>query len=411
MDIESHYALLLGLNSPWAIETIDLNPSEYRLDIYIEYQDDRGLCPECQQRCPKHDDRLTRTWRHLDVMQFTTYVHSQIPRIRCPEHGVKTLSVPWAEKNSRFTLLFESLAIRVLQAARSIEEARKLLKLNWHQVNSIKDRAVERGLKRRSQDPIHHLGMDEKQFRSGHQYITSLVDLDAGRILDVVEERTETAADQLISNTLTSTQREEVKAIALDMWKAFANSAVKLLPNAKIVHDRFHISQHLNNAVDQVRRGEHKQLLKDGDKQLKGSKFKWLKNSESLSDKDLEGFSDLVCSHLKTAKAWGLKELFREFWDCKSKAWARKFFDSWYGRAVRCRLKPVVAKAKMIKQHIDCMLNYFEFRITNAAAEGLNSKIQTVKSNARGFKSFKNFRSSILFYCGKLDLLPAVVHG
>jgi transposase len=122
MDIESHYALLLGLNSPWTIETIDLNPSEYRLDIYIEYQDDRGLCPECQQRCPKHDDRLTRTWRHLDVMQFTTYVHSQIPRIRCPEHGVKTLSVPWAEKNSRFTLLFESFAIRVLQAARSTEE-------------------------------------------------------------------------------------------------------------------------------------------------------------------------------------------------------------------------------------------------------------------------------------------------
>lgn len=113
-------------------------------------------------------------------MQFTTYIHCIIPRIKCPEHGVKSLTVPWAGKHSRFTLLFESFAIRILQVARSVEEARKLLKLNWHQINAIKERAVERGLARRAQAPIHHIGLDEKQFRSGHQYITSLFDLDEG---------------------------------------------------------------------------------------------------------------------------------------------------------------------------------------------------------------------------------------
>ena len=139
-----------------------------------------------------------RTWRHLDTMQFATQLHCQLPRVRCDKHGVKTVEVPWAGKNSRFTLMFEGFAIRVLIAARSIEEARKLLGLNWHQVEAIKKRAVERGLQRRDENAIPYIGIDEKQFRSGHRYISSLVDLQGGRVLDVVEDRTEESCKSLI---------------------------------------------------------------------------------------------------------------------------------------------------------------------------------------------------------------------
>src|SRR5690554_6514938 len=188
MEIEDHYALLLGIQSPWEISSVALNMTESRVDIEVEYVDTSGACPECGVTCPKHDDRERRTWRHLDTMQFATYLHAQLPRIKCKDHGVKTVSAPWAGKNSRFTLLFESFAIQVIQASRSIEEARKLLKLNWHQVEAIKRRAVERGLARRETTAIKYLGIDEKQFRSGHQYITNLVDLKQGRVLDVVED-------------------------------------------------------------------------------------------------------------------------------------------------------------------------------------------------------------------------------
>ncbi|MFO1369934.1 MAG: ISL3 family transposase [Marinagarivorans sp.] len=280
-----------------------------------------------------------------------------------------------------------------------------MIKLNWHQINAIKERAVERRLARRAQAPIHHIGLDEKQFRSGHQYITSLFDLDEGRVLDVIEERTEEAAEQLITQTLTKTQRTQVNAVASDMWKAYANSVEKMLPNSKIVHDCFHIVQHLNKAVDQVRRSEHRTLLQQGNSALKGTKFQWLRKPENLSDDDVVEFSQVVNSHLKTAKAWSIKEIFRTFWAYRSKAAARKFFMRWHARAVRSRLKPMDEKAKMIKRHIENFINYFDFRITNAAAEGLNSKIQTVKADARGFRSFKNFRTSVLFYCGKLEML------
>lgn len=406
MEIEEHYGQLLGIHSPWEISRVELSTSEQKVDIDIEYTSDVGPCPECGTLSPKHDDRQARIWRHLDTMQFGTYLHCQLPRVRCKTHGVKTVDAPWAGKNSRFTLLFESFAIRVLKAARSIEEARKLLGLNWHQVAAIKARAVERGLARRKDEPVPYIGIDEKQFLSGHQYISSLVDLEQGRVLDVVEERTEEACKKLIDKALTPSQKEQVTAAAMDMWLAYANAVSDKLPEAAIVHDRFHISKHLNEAVDKVRRRENKQLIKQGDERLKGSKYWWLGNPSRQDEASFEAFDDLKKSELKVARAWAIKELFRDFWSYNVAGWAKRHFDKWYSWAIRCRLKPMKEKAKMLKSHLPNILTYFKHPISNAVSEGLNSKIQTVKANARGYRSFEGFRNSILFYCGGLDMLP-----
>jgi len=389
MEVEDHYAMLLGIKSPWLISNVDLKLDTQQVDIVIEYADDTGSCPECGVTCAKHDNRKMRTWRHLDTMQFATQLHCQLPRIHCKEHGAKTVNAPWAGKNSRFTLMFEAFAIRVLIAARSVEEARKLLGLNWHQVEAIKVRAVERGLKRREDVEIPFIGIDEKQFRSGHQYISSIVDLQGGRVLDIVEERTEVACKTLISQALTAAQQKQVTAVALDMWKAYANAVNEKLPQADIVHDRFHISQHLNEAVDKVRRQENKELSEQGDNRLKGTKYHWLVNAENLHGDHEESFEALRHSELKV-----------------SRAWAESYFDRWYSWAIRSRLKPIKAKARMIKTHLPNILTYFKHGISNAVAEGLNSKIQTVKSNARGYRSFNGFRNSILFYCGRLEMAP-----
>ncbi len=293
-------------------------------------------------------------------MQFSTHLKCQLPRVRCKAHGVKTVQPPWAGKHSRFTLLFEAFAIRVLQAARSVEEARKLLGLNWHPVEAIKSRAVQRGLARREEATIPTIGIDEKQ----------------------------------------------VTAVALDMWKAYANAVEEKLPEAVIVHDRFHVSQHLNQAVDKVRRQENKELLLQGDERLKGSKFFWITNEENIKEELDEQFFHLKQSDLKVARACAIKELFRYFWDYSYAGCAKRHFDRWYSWAIRSRLDPIKAKARMIKNHLPNLLTYFQHPISNAVAEGLNSKIQTVKSNARGYRSFDGFRNSILFYCGRLNMAP-----
>src|SRR5690606_40431898 len=74
------------------------------------------VCPRCGRACPGYDSR-ERRWRHLDTCQFRTQVVAQVPRVQCPEHGCLTVSVPWAEQNSRYTLLFEAFVISWLRAA------------------------------------------------------------------------------------------------------------------------------------------------------------------------------------------------------------------------------------------------------------------------------------------------------
>jgi len=232
------------------------------------------------------------------------------------------------------------------------------------------------------------------------------VDLTGGRVLDVVEKRTEMACKALIDKGLAESQQEGVTAVALDMWKAYANTVGEKLPDAVIVHDRFHISQHLNDAVDKVRRDESKQLIRQGDERLIGSKYLWVTNEENLKESACETFADLKHANLKVAKAWAIKELFRGFWTYTYAGCALGYFNSWYSWAIWSCLEPIKKKARMIKTHLPNLLSYFKHPISNAIAEGLNSKIQTVKPNARGYRSFDGFRNSILFYCGGLDLVP-----
>lgn len=404
--LESHYEQLLGLQSPWAVTSVDLDLAANRVQITIDYaKGEYVCCPQCGQQCEVYDRRENRQWRHLDTMQFETLMDCRLPRCHCPEHGVKTVAVPWAGKSSGFTLMFEAFAVKVLLASSSVEAARKLLRLNWHQGDAIRRRAVERGLSRRPSEPIEYVGMDEKNFGRGHSYVSVLTDLKAGRVLEVVEGRDENAARELLG-TLEPEQREKVQAVAMDMWRAYINAIQSELPSADIVHDKFHVSQHLNKAVDKVRKEEHHGLMKQKDERLKGSKYLWLKGYEKMSDQGQLRFRELQKTCLKAGRAWSIKQTFDYFWDYTYEKSARKFFQKWYGWARRSQLKPIKEVAQMIKRHWERIITYLQHRITNAASEGLNAKIQIIKANARGFRNFQNYRTAILFYCGKLDMLP-----
>jgi transposase len=162
----------------------------------------------------------------------------------------------------------------------------------------------------------------------------------------------------------------------------------------------------LNEAVDQVRRGEDKTLKENNDKRLVGTKQLWLYRCSNVPDQHTTEFAILRESELKTSKAWAIKEQFRWFWTYFHKGYASRFFNEWYSWAVHCRLKPIVKKAQMLKRHLDGLLAYVKHHITNAVSEGFNSKIQSIKANARGFRSFNSYRIRILFFCGKLDMTP-----
>jgi len=405
-ELQRHYGLLLGIQSPWQVKDVKLELEQKPVEIELVWgAGAKGSCPVCGQECSVYDDAPERTWRHLDTMQFQTVIRARVPRIECEVDGVKTVTVPWAEPHGRFTRLFERFAIDVLLCARSLTQAANLLGLSWDAVDHIVRRAVARGLSRREFTPLKHLGIDEKSFGAGQSYISRLTDLEAGRVLEVVEERTQAAAEALWE-TLPEKQRQEVAAVALDMWEPFMNATKEKVPQAALVHDKFHVAAHLNEAVDRVRRAEHKELMAAGDETLKGSRPLGLYNPLNFSAEQAAEFRALRDSGLKVARAWAAKELFSRLWHYRYEGAARRFFKEWYGWVSRSRLKPLIKVAKRVKRHLENSLTYLRHPMTNAMTEGLNTKIQLIKYNARGFRSFENFRNRILFFCGKLDLYP-----
>ena len=407
MDLlPDHYAQLLGLKTPWKVTGIDLDLSNDQVDINVVYQSSCGCCPDCGEDSPIYDRSGERSWRHLNTMQFKTLIHSRPPRIKCAKHGVKTISLPWAEKHSSFTLLFEAFAIKVLEASSSTERARDLLGVNWHQLQKIMDRAVTRGLAKRDKDEIPWIGMDEKSFRSGHNYISVLNDLDGRRVLDVVEGREGDAAQRLIKKSLSEEQREMVCGVCIDMSAPYIKAIREFLPEADIVHDKFHISKHLGEAVDKTRRREHAKLLKQGDKTLTNTKYKWLKGMDNLSDEALAHIKMIGRIELDVSKAWYLKELFKHFWDRRDKDYAMRYFEFWVDEVKKSKVEEMRKVSRMLQSHLENVLTYFDCYITNAFSEGINSKIQGLKASARGFRNFENYRTRILFFCGKLTLTP-----
>ena len=408
-ELHQHYRDLLGLNSHWNVESVDLNLNGKEVVIRLRHGGGQLCCPQCKEECPRADTAPERSWRHLDTMQFSTEIRAAIPRSKCIECGVKTVEVPWAGKHSRFTLMFEAMAIEVFKAAANVSAASKLLGLNWESAHKIMERAVERGLLRRELDDIKHAGMDEKSFGKGQDYVSILSDLDGRRVLEVVPERTKKAANQLWK-TLTKEQLKRIVAVSMDMWPAFMKSVQENLPRASIVHDRFHVSKYLNEAVDKVRRQENKALVAEGNDRLKGTRQLWLYNEYNLDEDNQVRLQIAQHRDLKTGRAWAIKENFRDFWGYVSRSGAKGYFDRWYAWAIRSRLNLVKKVAKMLKKHLKGLLTYSKHPITNAISEGFNSRIQSIKSSARGFRNFSNYRTRILFYCGKLDLIPELSH-
>jgi len=196
------------------------------------------------------------------------------------------VKLAWAEPSSRFTAMFEGLAINWLRVA-SQKAVADQLRLSWDEVHAIQKRAVKRGLERRKAEPVARLGVDEKSFTRGHRYFTLVNDLDRSRVLFVAEGRSQESMDGFWSG-LSEEQIGGVEAVAMDMWEPYINSTLNHLPEArgKIVFDRFHIAKHLSEAVDLVRRRENRQLRAAGDDRLTGTRYDWLRHPAKMEPAD-----------------------------------------------------------------------------------------------------------------------------
>lgn len=401
------YRHLLGIAAPWSVARVALDLKAQRVDVWAEHSDTAWPCPECSKELPVYDHADERKWRHLDSCQFMTYLNARAPRVKCPEHGVKQVKLPWAEPRSRFTALFERFAIEVLGQA-DITGATRILRISWDEAWHLLERAVARGLRAKKSQIRTHLGVDEKSFAKRHNYMTLVYDLKAGTVEYVAKDRNWESLDGYFKK-LTSQQLAGIEAIAVDMWDPFVKAIRLNVPGweEKLVYDRFHVMKQVGFAVDLVRRREHKELRSKGDDRLTGSKYLWLYAKENVPEKSRQEFRILRAANLKTGRAWAIKESLRELWNYSTHRWALQHWKRWYCWATRSRLKPIIYAARTIERHLQGVMTYFTHPITNAVSEGLNSKIQTIKKRAYGYRNVENFKTAIFFHCGGLELCPA----
>ena len=398
------YELLLGIQTPWFVKSVDLSMQDQRVTVEVALKPKQVWADPTNEQARAHINGWTvREWRHLDTCQFETIIRARVPQLKYSTGQVEELTVPWADRYARVSHLMEAFVIRLMQACPNISKVCGLVGLSWDTVNAIMVKAVERGMARREAEPIKHVGIDEKSMERGHSYASILTDIDGSRVLDLVPGRKLESATQLL-NTLTPEQRSGVKAVAMDMWPAFMSAATNCLPNADIVHDRFHVAKYLNEAVDKVRRKEHRELSRAGHSPLTGTKYDWLKTYADGRSSEAVSFRAMHQLNLRTSRAWTIKQTFNQFWSYSYTGPAERWFDSWSTHAMRSRIEPIKVVVNMLRRHKPGLLAYSKHKISNACAEGFNSAIQLIKANARGFKNFANYRAHILFHCGKLDL-------
>lgn len=378
----------------------------------------RGKCSQCGRSAPGYDRREERNWQHVPVWGIPTYFCYAPRRVQCPEHGIGVEAIPWSEGKRPFTRAMMGFLARWARRL-SWRETATVFHTSWEAVYRSVQWFVEWGLAHRKLENVRSLGIDELHWgrgKGGGNFITVLYQLDQGcrRLLWVGPRRTQAT----LKRGLKALGPEVVKGLRFvcsDMWKPYVQVIAREAQHAVHVLDRFHITLHLNQAVDEVRRAESSRLRAAGKasaQRLKHMRWQLLRRGRSVRGRARQKLHTIWLSKLATGRAWELKETFDHFWKYKSVLWAQAFLDYWCLRAVRSRLEPMMKVARMLRAHEDLILNWFRAKgeISSGAVEGLNNKIRVVTRRSYGFRTYEAIELALYHTLGRLPE-PETTHS
>lgn len=390
--MENHklFTTALGLGKNWEVTSFEFKEKEKEMHIYIGYINTGDLpeCPECGQSAQHIHDYRSNTWKHLDFWQHETYLHANVPRVRCIDGHVKTIEVPWARLGSNYTLLLEGMILElakgmpVAQVSSIVRIADKKL---WRILQWYTDEAV----KNQNLDNLCRVGIDETSRRKHHKYITVFMNLDTNRVIYIAKGKgAATVAEFAAFLRINGIHPGQVTDVSCDMSEAFISGVTKHLPNAKITLDKFHIIKLINDAVDVVRRRERSEQPC-----LNGARYSVLKNPLNLTQEDEKLIAEMRQRNLETAKAYQLKLLFYDFFKQLTKTKGRGFLCGWVTNALHSGIDEMIKVANTIRSHWRMIVNWIETKINNGILEGYNSLLQAMKSCARGYRTFEYIRT------------------
>jgi transposase len=382
-----------------------------RIDITVRAHEAMpGKCSRCHQPAPRYDRLKERWFLFVPLWGVVTWFLYAVWRLDCPRCGVVVEHVPWGDGKRPVTIPMMCFLARWARRL-SWRETARVFGTSWECVYRSVEWFVQGGLAHRVLEGIRSIGVDEIHWGKGKgsaSFLTVIYQIDphCRRLLWVGARRTEAA----LRRGLAALGPEVVKGLLFvcsDMWKPYLKVIAAKVGHALHVLDRFHITMHLNQAVDQVRRRESGRLREAASAhaaRLKNMRWTLLRRGSRVRGKAGGQLKALVASKLATARAWILKETFEHFWSYKSLTWARYFLECWTERALRSRIEPMKKVARMLRRHQSLLWNWFKAKgeISGGAVEGLNNKVRVITRRSYGFRTYKAMEIAMYHTLGRL---------
>jgi transposase len=365
----------------------------------------RPICSGCGRPGPGYDRLPARRFEFVPLWGIAVYFVYALRRVDCPKCGITAERVPWAAGKSRLTTSYRWFLARWARRL-SWQEVASIFGTTWKNVFESVKHAVFWGILHRDLERIEAIGVDEIQWQRGHKYLTLVYQIEDGlkRLLWVAEERTEQSLRGFLQ-FLPPAAKQSIRFVCSDMWRPYLKVVAEQLPHAVHVLDRFHIMKKMNEAIDEVRRGEAARLKRDGyEPVLKHSRWCLLKRRENLTEKQTVKLSELLTYNLQSVRSHLLREDFQRFWEYVSPTWAGRFLDQWCARTMRSQIEAMKGVACSLREHRHLILNWFRARGTVSAGsvEGLNNKAKVTTRRSYGFRTYQAVEIALYHTLGKL---------
>jgi len=413
VDPKDVFSLGLGLSAPWKLAGQRLDTEKHPHELHLEVVAERGAlfpCPDCKRACKAHDFE-SFTWRHLNFFQHHCLITARVPRVDCPDHGVKRVTVPWARAGSRFTLLFEQAAL-ILAREMPVAAAARFMGITDKRLWRILQHYVARAVGERDLGSVRAVGLDETASKRGHNYVTVFIDMDRADKPVIFATPGKGKACVAAFRAFLLGHRGEptrVAEVVCDMSPAFLAALATSFPKAAVTVDWFHVVQLFTTAVDQVRKAEARS------RQLpKATRWAVLRAGDgTLTDDQRIALAELETGGFATAAAYRAKEMLRWIRHAdtpQAARWRITRFINHIGLGLdpTALLNPVRRALGTVATHVERIIQRWKSSHSNARLEGLNGIFQAARARARGYRNTATYITIIYLLAAPLpDILKS----
>ncbi len=346
------------------------------------------VCSGCGRKLERAHDVSEREVRDLPCMEFRTTVVVEVFRVCCPDCGVKVEKVPQLPGKAPFSKRFEDAVGQACESAPARQVARGFA-MPASTVRAIDKRYLERWARNRKKSVLRQMGVDEIYPGKSQKFLTVVSNLETGEPLWFGRERKEETLDEFFRTQLSLMQRGRIVAACVDMWEPFTKSILKWAPECRIVFDKFHVMQHANRAVDEVRRSE---FFRKGGRMrglVKGKRWLLLTRWMNLDNRKRQLLNELFRINRRVMKAYLLKESLDRLWTYTYEGAALRYLNGWIDQLRWQRLEPFKKLAEMLLRHLEGILNYCRVKVRFGVVEALNANIKALLRRGRGYKDLR----------------------